>query len=55
MGTVGIDIGGRIHVAARCREGEAKADRGVLRISQSRAGFNALDAWLETGPERSSS
>jgi len=51
MGTVGIDVGGRIHVAARCREGETKADRGVLRISQSRAGFNALDAWLEAGPE----
>jgi len=51
VGTVGIDIGGRVHVAARCREGETKADRGVLRISQSRAGFTALDAWLDAGPE----
>ena len=31
MGTVGIDIGGRVHVAARCREGQAHADRSVLR------------------------
>ncbi len=51
MGTVGIDIGGRVHVAARCREGQAHADRSVLKISQSRAGFTALDAWLEAGPE----
>jgi Transposase and inactivated derivatives len=51
MGTIGIDIGGRVHVAARCREGQARADRSVLRISQSRAGFTALDAWLEAGPE----
>jgi transposase len=51
MGTVGIDIGGRVHVAARCREGQPHADRGVLRISQSRAGFDVLDAWLEAGPE----
>ena len=51
MGTIGIDIGGRVHVAARCREGQARADRSVLRISQSRTGFTALDAWLEAGPE----
>ena len=46
MGTVGIDIGGRVHVVARCREGQARADRSVLKITQSRAGFNALDVWL---------
>ena len=51
MGTIGIDIGGRVHVAARCREGQARADRSVLRISQSRAGFTTLDTWLEAGPE----
>ena len=46
MITVGIDIGGRQHVVARCREGRDKADREVLRISQDRAGFDRLDAWL---------
>jgi transposase len=46
MITVGIDIGGRQHVVGRCREGHAKADREVLRVRQSRAGFEALDAWL---------
>jgi transposase len=51
MITVGIDIGGRTHVAARCREGNLKADRAVLRISQSRAGFDRLDAWLAAQPE----
>jgi transposase len=49
--TVGIDIGGRAHAVARCRDGQAKADREVLRISQSRAGFAALDAWLERQAE----
>jgi transposase len=38
-------------VAAHCRAGEARADRRVLRIPQSRAGFDALDAWLTAGPE----
>lgn len=51
MATVGIDIGGASHVAARCRAGQTKADRGLLRIGQNRAGFDALDAWLATGPE----
>ena len=51
MATVGIDIGGRTHVAARCRDGQAGADRGVLRISQSRAGFGVLDGWLAGQPE----
>jgi transposase len=51
MATVGIDIGGRTHVAARCRDGQLKADRAVLRTSQSRAGFELLDAWLDGQPE----
>jgi len=46
MATIGIDIGGHTHVAARCREGQAQADRKILRLTQSRAGFAALDAWL---------
>jgi transposase len=49
--TVGIDVGGRGHAVARCRGGEARADREVLRVSQSRAGFAALDAWLERQSE----
>lgn len=51
MATIGIDIGGHAHVAARCREGEPQADRKILRIGQSRAGFAALDAWLAAEPE----
>ena len=47
MTTIGIDIGGRTHVAARCRDGQARADREILRVSQSRVGFDVLDAWLE--------
>ena len=46
MTTIGIDIGGRSHAVARCRDGEARADREVLRVSQDRAGFTALDTWL---------
>jgi transposase len=46
MTTIGIDIGGRTHVAARCRTGQARADREILRVSQDRAGFTVLDAWL---------
>ena len=46
MMTVGIDIGGRQHAVARCREGMDQAEREVLRISQDRAGFDRLDAWL---------
>jgi hypothetical protein len=38
-------------VAARCQEGKPKADRGVLRISQDRAGFDRFDAWLERQEE----
>lgn len=52
MATIGIDIGGRSHALARCRDGEAKADREILRVSQSRAGFAALDAWLDRQAER---
>ena len=51
MTTIGIDIGGRAHVVARCRGGTPKADREILRVSQSRAGFAALDAWLDRQPE----
>ena len=47
MTTIGIDIGGRSHAVARCRDGATKAEREILRVSQSRAGFAALDAWLE--------
>ena len=36
---------------ARCRDGTANADREVLRVSQSRAGFDALDTWLARQPE----
>jgi transposase len=51
MITVGIDIGGRQHAVARCREGQDQADREVLRISADRAGFDRLDAWLARQPE----
>ena len=46
MTTIGIDIGGRTHVVARCRDGQARADREILRVDQNRAGFASLDAWL---------
>ena len=51
MLTIGIDIGGRSHAVARCRDGNLKADREIVRISQSRAGFSVLDAWLDRQPE----
>jgi transposase len=51
VATIGIDIGGRNHAVARCREGVSRADREILRVSQSRAGFSALDAWLERQAE----
>lgn len=51
MTTIGIDIGGRTHVAARCRDGQARADREILRVGQGRAGFAVLDAWLERQAE----
>lgn len=51
MTTIGIDIGGRMHAVARCRDGQAQADREILRIGQDRAGFAAFDAWLERQAE----
>jgi transposase len=51
MITVGIDIGGRQHAVARCREGADKAERDVLRVTQDRAGFDRLDAWLAAQAE----
>lgn len=51
MTTVGIDIGGRSHAVARCRDGEARADRAILRIGQARSGFAELDAWLGRQPD----
>ena len=51
MVTVGIDIGGKQHAVARCREGMDKADREVLKVTQDRAGFDRLDAWLARQPE----
>jgi transposase len=50
--TVGIDVGGRSHAVARCRDGLPRADREILRVSQSRAGFATLDAWLDRQAER---
>lgn len=51
MITVGIDIGGKQHAVARCRAGRDQAERGILRVSQDRAGFDRLDAWLQAQPE----
>ena len=51
MTTIGIDIGGRTHVVARCRDGQSRADREILRVSQDRAGFAAFDSWLERQAE----
>ncbi len=51
MATIGIDIGGRCHAVARCRVGQARADREILRVSQSRTGFTGLDAWLDRQTE----
>jgi transposase len=51
MTTLGIDIGGRMHVVARCRDGQSRADREILRVSQDRAGFAVLDTWLDRQPE----
>ena len=33
------------------RMGRARADREILRVSQDRPGFAALDAWLERQPD----
>jgi transposase len=48
--TIGIDIGGRSHAVARCRDGQARADREIVRVAQNRAGFTALDSWLARQP-----
>ena len=32
MTTIGIDIGGRSHAVARCRDGQTRADREILRV-----------------------
>jgi transposase len=48
---IGVDVGGRSHALARCREGATRAEREVIRVGQSRAGFDALDAWLERQDE----
>lgn len=50
MTTIGIDIGGRSHAVARCRDGQARADREIVRVAQNRAGFTALDSWLARQP-----
>jgi transposase len=47
MSTVGVDIGGSTHAVARCRNGERRADHEILRVAQSRAGFDGFDAWLD--------
>ncbi len=47
MMSVGIDIGGKQHVADCCREGQDKADREVLRMSQDRAGFGRTTPVLD--------
>ena len=44
---VGIDVGAYKHAAAVCRSGEREAERGVLRLSADRSGFDELDRWLE--------
>jgi transposase len=49
--TIGVDIGARNHAVARCRDGQQRADREIVRVSQSRAGFAAFDAWLDRQPE----
>ena len=51
MVTVGIDIGGQMHAVARCRDGQGRADREILRVAQTRAGFASLDRWLERQPD----
>jgi transposase len=51
MVSVGIDVGGHSHAVARCRDGLANADREILRVRQSRAGFDTLDSWLARQPE----
>jgi transposase len=49
--SIGIDIGGATHVVARRRAGMARADREILRVAQTRAGFEAFLAWIRAQPE----
>lgn len=46
MNAVGIDIGASTHAVALCQEGTLTARRKVLRVSQTREGFDELDRWL---------
>jgi len=51
MATIGIDIGAYQHAVAVCRDGQTEAERRVLRIPATRAGFDELDRLLATlGP-----
>jgi transposase len=44
--SVGVDIGAYKHAAAVCREGAREAERGALKISANRMGFEDLEAWM---------
>jgi|SRR2546430_7832220 len=46
MHSIGIDVGAKQHSVALCREGKIESERRVLRISESRVGFNELDTWI---------
>src|SRR4029077_6885349 len=46
MHSIGIDVGASQHSVAICREGDIEAERQVLRIPSSRAGFVELDRWM---------
>lgn len=46
MNAVGIDIGASTHAVALCQDGTLTARRKVLRVSQTREGFDELDRWL---------
>ncbi|MGH7337005.1 MAG: IS110 family transposase, partial [Myxococcota bacterium] len=46
MHSVGVDIGADRHVVAICAEGRLEAQRRVLPIANTRAGFSELDRWL---------
>ena len=41
--SIGLDVGASQHSVAICNEGKVEAERGVLRISESRQGFDELD------------
>ncbi len=46
MHSVGIDIGASQHAVAVCHEGKLEAQRQIVRIANTRGGFNELDQWL---------